>query len=124
MNLPVGVRQLQPMDAHGQIHRPRDGAGRGLAFRDNFRASGDFPSGREPGRRRELGPHGPSRADHDRAADERSGGLRRQGIEDDFKRGGIRHTAVTLTVQEFGLDSPAFGLSEKVHSARGLQANA
>jgi hypothetical protein len=31
---------------------------------------------------------------------------------------------VTLTVQEFGLNSLAFGLSEKIHSARTLHVNA
>ena len=36
-------------------------------------------------------------------ADQRSRGLRRQGIQDNFERGGVRHTAVTLTVQELGV---------------------
>jgi hypothetical protein len=31
---------------------------------------------------------------------------------------------VTLTVQEFGLNSLGIGLSEKIHAARGLHANA
>ena len=54
---------------------------------------------------------------------ERARGLRRQGIEDNLEGGRVRHTAVTLTVHEFGLDSLVFSLSEKVHSARGLHAN-
>jgi hypothetical protein len=56
-------------------------------------------------------------------ANERSRGLRREGVQDNFERGGIRHTAVTLTVQELGLDSQGFGLSKKVHSAHTLHAN-
>ena len=55
-------------------------------------------------------------------ADERPGGLGRQGIEDDFERFCVRHTALTLTVQKFGLNSPGFSFCEKVHSARGLHA--
>jgi hypothetical protein len=79
---------------------------------------------RELRRGREVAPRWPPGADHDRAADKRPRGLRRQRIEDNFKRGGIRHTAVTLTVHEFGLNSLASGLSEKVHSAGTLHANA
>jgi hypothetical protein len=62
-------------------------------------------------------------ANHDRVADQRSRSLWRQGIQDDFERGGVRHTAVTLAVQELGLDSLGFGLSKKIHSARTLHAN-
>jgi hypothetical protein len=42
----------------------------------------------------------------------------RQGIENDFQRRGVRHMAVTLTIEKFGLDSEVSSLGEKVHSAR------
>jgi hypothetical protein len=45
-----------------------------------------------------------------------------QGVEDDFQRRGVRHMAVTLTVDKFGLDSEVFSFGEKVHSARRLHA--
>src|SRR3979411_1030706 len=112
------------MDAQRQIPRPSDDAVRRLAFRDDLGTSHDLPSGREFRRSRELGPRRPPGPDDDRTADERPRDLRRQGIENNFERSGIRHTAVTLTVQEFGLNSLAFGLSEKIQAARGLHANA
>ena len=96
---------------------------RALALGDNLLVRNDFPRHRKLGRGREFGSRRPSGADHDRLADQRSGGLRRQGVQDNFERGGVRHTAVTLTVQELGLDSLGFGLSKKVHSARTLHAN-
>ena len=39
-----------------------------------------------------------------------------------FSAACIRHMAVTLTVDKFGLNSEFFGFGEKVHSARGLHA--
>ena len=48
--------------------------------------------------------------------------LGRQGIEDDFQRRRVRHMAVTLPVDKFGLDSQVFSFGEKVHSARCLHA--
>ena len=80
----------------------------GLALRDNPVIRHDFPSHRQLRGSRKLGPRGQPGPDHDRTADQRARGLRRQGIEDDFQGGRVRHTAVTLTVHEFGLDSQAF----------------
>ena len=118
-----GVAHLKPVDARRQVLGPVDGVIRALALGDNPRVRNDFPRHRKPGCSRELGSRRPAGADHDRLADQRSRGLRRQGIQDDFERGGVRHTAVTLAVQELGLDSLGFGLSKKVHSARTLHAN-
>ena len=56
-------------------------------------------------------------------ADQRSGRLWRQGVEDNFEGGGVRHTTVTLTVQELSLDSLGLSLSKKIHSAHTLHAN-
>ena len=90
---------------------------------DNARFRNDFPCHRTPGGSREFGSRRPPGPYHDGVADQRSRGLRRQGLQDNFERGGVRHTAVTLTVQELSLDTPGFGLSKKVHSARTLHAN-
>ena len=113
---------MQPVDADRQIRRPDDDAIVGLAFGDNLNARNDFPAQRERGGLAELGPR--------RLPDRTTTGLvqkpvrrrGRQGIEDDFQRGRVRHMAVTLTVDKFGLNSQFSGFGEKVHSARGLHA--
>ena len=46
-----------------------------------------------------------------------------QGIQTEFLDGRVRHTALTLAVQELGLDSLGFSLSKKIHSAHTLHAN-
>ena len=95
----------------------------GLAFRDNPQHPQRFSSlpGTLAAGRSSLRAGRP-RPDHHRLAHERPRGLRRKRIEDNFERRRIRHTAVTLTIEEFGLNSAIIGFGEKVHSARGLHA--
>src|SRR6202022_1009972 len=70
----------------------------------------------------QLSPRGPTGPDHHRLFEKPVRNANRQGIEDDLQRGFVRHMAVTLTVDKFGLDPQVFGFGEKVHSARGLHA--
>ena len=117
-----GIGQMQPVRALRQIRRPDDDAIMVLALRDNLKIRNDFPAQRQRGSLFELGPRGPTGPDHHRLAEKPARDANRQGIDDDFQRGRVRHMPVTLTVQEFGLDSQFFGFGEKVHSARGLHA--
>lgn len=94
------IFHLQPIDAERQIRGPVDGVVRTLAFGDNPRIRDNLPLDRKRGEGRQFGPRRPPGANHHGVADQRPLGLLRQGIEDDFQRGGVRHTAVTLTVQE------------------------
>ncbi|HKS19886.1 MAG TPA: hypothetical protein VJS63_11840 [Bradyrhizobium sp.] len=64
----------------------------------------------------------PAAPEHHRLAEKKARTLWRQGIEDRFQGRRVRHTAVTLTVHEFRLDSQGSGFGKKVHSARGLHA--
>src|ERR1700686_1083614 len=113
---------MQPVRPLGQLRRPDDDAVIGLSLCDNLKAGNDFPAQWKRGSVPELGPRGSSGPDHHRLAEKPLRLLSRQGIEDDFQRRGIRHMAVTLTVDIFGLDSEVFSFGEKVHSARRLHA--
>ena len=117
-----GVGQVQPIGADRQIRRPGDDPITGLAVSDNLKTRNDFPMQRKRDSLLQLGPRGPAGANHHGLLEKPVGNLRRQGIEDDFQRGCVRDMPVTLTVQEFGLDSQVFGSGEKVHSARRLHA--
>ena len=117
-----GIGQLQPVDVRGQPLGPVNDAIRVLAFRDNPRIGNDFPVYRDTGRGPEFASRRPPVPDYHRLAHQRPRGLRRKRIQDNFERRRIRHTAVTLTIQEFGLNSAIIGFSEEVHSARGLHA--
>ena len=87
---------------------------RRLAFRDNLTIGNDFPAHRERWPRgRSSASRRPPAPDHHRLAQQAARGLRRQGIEDDFQRRRIRHTAVTLTIDKFGLNSAALWLWRK-----------
>jgi hypothetical protein len=86
-------------------------------------AGRDFPCRRQFGTRQKRGARRLPGSDHDRVADQGSRGLRRQRFQDDFQGRRVRHTALPLAVQKFGLNSPGFSFCEKVHSARGLHAN-
>jgi hypothetical protein len=46
-----------------------------------------------------------TRPHHHRLIQKPVRGARRQGIDDDLQRGCVRHMAVTLTVDIFGLDA-------------------
>ena len=106
-----GVAYLEAVDARRQVLGPVDGVIRALALGDKPRVRNDFP-------RTGLAVAGSSvrdgraGADHDGMADQRSRALRRQRIQDDFERGGVCHTAVTLAVQELGL-IPGLWLEQK-----------
>ena len=94
----------------------------GLALRDNLKSGDDFPPQRERGSLAECGLRGPAGPDHHRLPQKPIGGAYRQGIEDDFQRDDVRHMAMTLAVDKFGLDSEVFSSFEWVHSARRLHA--
>ena len=113
---------MQPVDPCGQPLGPVYDAIGGLAFGDNPRIGNDFPAYREPCRGPEFASRRPPVPDHDRLAQQWPGGLWRKCVQDNFKRRRIRHTAVTLTVHEFGLNSTIIGFGEEVHSARSLHA--
>ena len=122
---------MQPVRSCGQTGGPHDAAIAGvavaianLALGDNVSAGGDFPVQRQPDSRVELGPRRLTGSDHHRPGEKAVRQRQRQGIEDNFQRNGIRHMALTLTVDKFGLDSQVFSSGEKVHSARCLQAMA
>ena len=110
------------MDAHRQILRPDDRAIRGLALGDNLTAGQDFPGSRQLAASGKPGPRGMAGADHDRLVGKRRGACGGRASRMAFSAAGIRHTAVTLTVDIFGQDSEVFGFGVKVHSARGLHA--
>ncbi len=117
------IGDFQAVDAQRQTLGQHDDPARGDVFGDNLLARRDFPCGRQLGARQQRGPRRLPRADHDRLADQRPRRLRRQRFEDDFQGCFVRHTAVTLAVQKFGLNSPGVSYFKKVHSARGLHAN-
>src|ERR1700716_722246 len=94
----------------------------GRALRDNLKTGNDFPANRERGSLAEHGPRRLTGPDHHHLAEKPVRCARRQGIDDEFQRGFVRHMAVTLTVDVFGLDTQLSGFGEKVHSARGLHA--
>ena len=116
------IAQVQPVRPNRQIRRPDDDAVTGLAPRHNLRTRYDFPAQRWHGGLAEFGPRRLPGPDHYRLVKKRLRYPSRQGIENDFQRRGIRHMAVTLTVDKFGLDSEVSSLGEKVHSARALHA--
>ena len=95
---------------------------RGLAFGDNLRIGNDFPAYRERGRALSSLRAGRPRRTTTGWPSNRAGVCGGKCIQDNFKRRRIRHTAVTLTVHEFGLNSTIIGFGEKVHSARSLHA--
>ncbi len=117
-----GVGEMQPVGADRQIGRPVDDPVARLAFGDNLKSGNDFPPQRKRGSLAEFGPRGPAGPDHHRLAEKPVRDAHRQGIEDDLQRHGIRHMAVTLAVDKFGLDSEVFSSFVKVHSARRLHA--
>src|ERR1700687_2088376 len=117
-----GVRQMQPVRADRQIRRPDDDGSMGLAVSDNLKTRNDFPAQRKRGNLLQLGPRVPAGPNHHRLLEKPVWGPHWQGVEDDFQRGWVRYMPVTLTVQEFGLDSQLFSSGEKVHSARRLHA--
>ena len=107
-----GVAYLEAVDARRQVLGPVDGVIRALALGDKPRVRNDFPRHRKPGRSRELGSRRPGRSGPRRDGRPAVPGLRRQRIQDDFERGGVCHTAVTLAVQELGL-IPGLWLEQK-----------
>ena len=111
-----------PVGAGRQILRPDEVAVAGLAFRDNLKIRNDFPAQRERGSVAEFGPRGLAGPDHHRPTEKPVWHPDRQGIENDLKRGCVRHMPVTLTVDKFGLDSQLLSFGEKVHWARRLHA--
>ena len=113
---------MQPVGADRQIRRPEDDAIAGFALRDNLRTRNDFSAQGERGSLLKFSPRGLTRANHDRLIEKPVRYPNWQGVEDDFQRRGVRHMAVTLTVDKFGLDSEVCSLGEKVHSARALHA--
>ena len=103
---------MQPVGALGQILAGQTMTrSRVSPSRDNLHARNDFPAQRERGGLAEFGlaragrtgppPPGPA-----------TGGVRRTGRASRmiFSAACIRHMAVTLTVQEFGLDSEVLWL--------------
>jgi hypothetical protein len=91
-------------------------------LRDNLKIGNDFPSHRHCDSIAQKGSPGLPGSQHGRPIHQAIPGPVRQGGEDNFQRGGLRHTPVALTVDKFGLNS-AFGSSGiRVHSARCLHA--
>ena len=94
----------------------------GFALRNNLKIRHDFPMQRERGSLAQLGLRGLTGPNYHRLVEKPARYSNRQGAQDDFQRRGVRHMAVTLTVDKFGLDSEVFSFGEKVHSARRLHA--
>src|SRR5258706_16428812 len=105
-----------------QIRRPGDDAIKRLALGDNLKTRNDFPAQRKRGSVAQFGPRRPAGADHHRLLEKSVGFPYRKGIENDLQCLSVRHMAVTLAVEEFGLDSEVFSFGVKVHSARCLHA--
>ena len=113
---------MQPVRADRQIRGPANDAIMGFAPCDNLKTRNDFPARRKRGSVAQFGPRGSAGADHHRLLKKSVGFPYRKGIENDLQCLGVRHMAVTLAVQEFGLDSEVFSCGVKVHSARCLHA--
>src|SRR4029453_804817 len=113
---------MQPVRTDRQIRGPGDDAAIGFALRDNLKTGNDFPAQRKRGSVAQFGPRGPAGANHHRLLKKSVRCPYRKGIENDLQRLSVRHMAVTLAVEEFGLDSEVFSLAVKGHSARCLHA--
>src|SRR6266849_10488184 len=96
---------MQPVRTHSQIRRPDDDAIGGLALRDNLKTRHDFPAQRQGSGLAELSRRWLTGPNHHRLVEKPVPCSNRQRIDDDFQRRGTRPTAVTLTVDKFGLDS-------------------
>ncbi len=90
--------------ADRQIRRPGDGAAFGLAIDNNLMASNDFPAHRKRGSLPQPAPGGLARSDHHGPLQQPARHFGRQRIEDDLQGGVVRHMAVTLPIDKFGLD--------------------
>ncbi len=118
--LGAGVHQAQTMHAHRQGLRPVDAATIRPALADDPAAGHDRPADRQFGSSRHLCVRSLTWPDHYRPNHNAALVARRQRIDDDFERGLVGHTSLTLAVDKLGENSEITGLAVEVHSARGL----